>query len=183
MKEDKSFFRVKLNEPVNENKGILFNAEVYNASYELVNDPDVNLIITDSSNKTYPFMFNKNANAYQLNAGIFSLGKYKYNASVKLGNKQYQKSGSFTVIPVNNEAINLVADYNLLYRIASSHEGSIILPGKLERIINILNERDDIHSVSMIQKRFTDLIGNLWLFILLLLLLTAEWAIRKRNGL
>lgn len=183
VKADKSFFRVKVNDPVRENEGVKFVAEVYNDSYELINDPDVNIVITDSGQRIYPFLFNKTERAYQLHAGIFPLGTYKYNASVKFGNKQYRESGTFIVMPVNNEAINLVANHQILYMISSAHEGSLILPAKLETIQDILKSREDIHSVTDIQKRFTDLIGNPWLLAALLILLSAEWIIRKRSGL
>jgi len=183
VKDDKSFFRVKVNDRVKENEGIQFDAEVYNASYELVNDPDVNIMITDSINRNYPFLFNKTDKAYQLQAGIFPPGTYRYHAWVDLGNKHYQKSGSIRVIKVNSESINLVADQGLLYRIATSHDGVVVLPGQIEKLSELLDKREDIYSVSTVQKRFTDLIGNPFLFLVLLLLLSAEWVIRKRNGL
>jgi hypothetical protein len=43
-------------------------------------------------------------------------------------------------------------------------------------------EREDIRPVSYAQKRFIDLSGNVWLFLLILALLSAEWFIRKRSG-
>jgi hypothetical protein len=38
---------------------VIFNGELYNEAYELVNTPDVKLNITDKSGKQYPFIFNK----------------------------------------------------------------------------------------------------------------------------
>jgi hypothetical protein len=43
-------------------------------------------------------------------------------------------------------------------------------------------QREDIRPVSYEQKRFTDLAGNVWLFLIILALLSAEWFIRKRSG-
>ncbi|MCB0640127.1 MAG: hypothetical protein KDC44_00745, partial [Phaeodactylibacter sp.] len=48
LKEDKRRFRVSLGKNIfNENESLLFNAELYNESFELINEPDVTLVITD----------------------------------------------------------------------------------------------------------------------------------------
>ncbi len=182
-KDDKSFFRIHLNSRISENEPVEMEAEVFNASYELINDPDVNITISDAEKKTYPFVFSKTNKAYYLNAGLFPVGEYSYNASVKVGAEIFRKSGKFFIEQVNVESSNLVADHNLLYRIAASHDGELIKPGDIEKLADKIMAREDIRSVSIYQQRMSDLIGNPWLFSLIILLLTAEWVIRKREGL
>jgi len=67
VKEDKNKFRIKVNKNFNENEEIVFNAELYNNSYELINKPKVTLSVKDENGKTYQFEFNKTNNAYILN--------------------------------------------------------------------------------------------------------------------
>ncbi len=56
VKEDKSFFRVKTSTIFNENEPIMFDAELYNQNYELVNDPEVTMVISNHDKKyTYSF--------------------------------------------------------------------------------------------------------------------------------
>ena len=181
-KDDKSFFRLHLNSRISENEPVEIEAEVFNASYELINEPDVSITITDAENKTYPFLFGKTAKAYYLNAGLFPIGEYSYKASVKVGSEIYQKSGKFFVEQVNIESSNLVADHNLLFRIASSHDGEMITRENIGKLAEKILAREDIRSVSMFQQRMRDLIGNPWLFALILALLASEWVIRKREG-
>lgn len=181
-KDDKSFFRIHLNNRISENEPVEIEAEVFNASYELINDPDVSITITDSENKTYPFVFGKTPRAYFLNAGLFPIGEYTYKASVKVGSQMFLKTGKFFVEQVNVESSNLVADHNLLYRIAASHDGEMIEPASMRKLAEKILARDDIRSVSIYQKRMADLIGNPWLFVLILALLATEWVIRKREG-
>ncbi len=181
-KDDKSFFRIHINHRISENEPVEMEAEVFNASYELINDPDINITITDSEKKTYPFVFSKTAKAYYLNAGLLPIGEYSYNASVKVGSEVYQKSGKFFVEEVNMESANLVADHNLLFRIASSHDGEMINKADIGKLAEKILAREDIRSVSIHQKKLTELIGNPWLFALILALLSMEWAIRKREG-
>ena len=72
---DKSFFRVICKNDFYENEPLLFDAEVYNESYELINDPEVTMNIINSDNKKFPYTFSKTINAYRLNAGMFPVGE------------------------------------------------------------------------------------------------------------
>jgi hypothetical protein len=181
-RDEKSFFRIHMNSRISENEAVEIEAEVFNPSYELINGPDVSITITDAENKTYPFVFGKTASAYYLNAGLFPIGEYRYNALVKVGSETFQKSGKFFVEQVNVESSNLVADHNLLFRISASHDGEMVNRGDIGKLAQKILAREDIRSVSIYQKRLSDLIGNPWLFAIILLFLTVEWIIRKREG-
>lgn len=183
VKDDKSLFKVKVNPTISENESVRLEAEVYNATLELINDPEVNITIYDSDKKAFPFVFSKSENAYFLNAGYFQPGNYTYTATVKVGNLIYNKNGSFIVTPVNVESVNLIADHNLLFRLTAAHDGKMVSPDKMDSLVRMISEREEIHSVSYLSQRLSDLIGNLWVFAIILFLLTMEWLIRKRNGL
>jgi VCBS repeat-containing protein len=182
-REDKSFFRIRVNGSIFENEPVEMEAELYNASYELINQPDVNITITDSDGKNYPFVFSRTEKAYVLNAGIFPVGEYTYRASAKAGSSQYQKTGKLFIEKVNVENANLVADHNLLFRIAAAHDGEMVSRENMAKLADKILARQDIRSVAVYQKRMSDLVGNPWLFALIIALLTAEWVIRKREGL
>ncbi len=183
VKEDKSFFRIHVKNKIFENEPVEIEAEVFNASYELINQSDVSITLTDSEHKNYPFIFSKTQKAYYLNAGLFPVGEYGYKASVKAGTGMYQKTGKLFIEKVNVENANLIADHNLLFRIASAHDGEMIFRDSIGKLADKIMARQDIRSVSIYQKRMSDLIGNPWLFALIIALLTAEWVIRKREGL
>lgn len=180
--EDKSFFQLKTRPEFYENEPVEMEAELFNPSYELVNDEDVNIIITDSMGKGYPFVFSKSDNAYYLNAGLLSPGTYSYKADATQGKNSYQKSGVFTVVPLNIEAVDLVANHALLGRISLDHSAEMVYPRDMEKLVDKINAREEIHSVSYSNSRLSDLIGTPWLFLLILLLLTLEWGIRRRLG-
>ncbi len=182
-RDDKSFFRIRVKNKIYENEPVEFEAELYNGSYELINQPDVSMTITDHENKSYPFVFSKTRKGYFLNAGMFPAGEYNYKASVKAGPATYEKTGKLFIETVNIESSNLVADHNLLFRIASAHDGEMVLPADMGKLAGKILARNDIRSVAVYQNRMSDLIGNPWLFALVILLLTAEWVIRKREGL
>ena len=182
VKADKSFFRVSCKNRFLENETVKFDAEVYNESYEMINDPEVRMVITDARGKKFNYTFNRTTAAYQLNAGTFPIGEYKYTATAKNGNSVLQESGAFSVVPVVVESMQLVADHSLLNNLATAHNGEMVYPANIRQIIEKIRNRDDIKSVSYDEKRFNDLVGLFWIFLVIIALLGTEWFLRKRGG-
>jgi hypothetical protein len=180
--DDKSFFRVKGSNTYYENENVEIDAELYNDSYELINEPEVSFTIYNKENKEYPFVFSKTSNAYHLNAGIFPIGEYRYKAKVKAGDKIYTKTGIFNVHALNLESLCTTADHKLLYNISRKHDGKMFYPNQLDELLKAINSRNDIKSVSFTQNRFNEMVNLLWVFILILILLSVEWFLRKWSG-
>ncbi len=183
VKVDRSFFKISLPAPIYENDRLLLKAELYNESYELINEPEINIVIKDVSNKKYNFTFSKTSDSYRLDAGMMPVGEYEYESTVKVGNKLYKQHGTFHIMPLNVESLNTIADHQLLYNIAKTHGGELFYPKELNNLLEKINNRDDIKSVVYAHNTLSDLIHLKWIFFLLLLLLSAEWFIRRRNGL
>ncbi|MFZ4547259.1 MAG: hypothetical protein ACOYN4_07485 [Bacteroidales bacterium] len=182
VKDDKSQFRVTMKNNIPENEAVEIDAELYNDSYQLVNDPDVNIVITDGNKRSFPFAFSRTSNAYYLNAGSLPPGEYSYKATTSFGGKSFQKTGLFSVISLNIESLNTVANHLLLNNMATKHKGEMIYPAQLDKIEELLSARDDMKTIAYAQKRFADLVSLLPYLLLLIGLLSAEWFIRKRNG-
>lgn len=182
LKVDKRFFRVISLNSFDETDDVEFEAQVYNEIYELNNEPEVKLQITDQSGKEFPFVFNRTANAYFLNAGKMEPGVYSYEAIVHLGDKLFSEKGEFTVAKLNIELSNTTADHNLLYNLAALRGGELIYPAQLTDLGNLIRSRGDIRSITYDQKTFSEILNNVWLLIILLFFLSVEWFIRKRAG-
>jgi len=182
VKEDKSQFRVILKNNFDENQPVEIDAELYNDSYQLVNEPEVNIVVTDENKKNFPFSFTRTSNAYYLNAGSLPPGEYTYKATTSFAGKTFQKSGMFTVMSLNVESMNTVANHVLLNNMAMRHGGKMVYPAQLDQVEKMLNSRDDLKTIVYSQKHYTDLVSFMPLLILLLIFLAFEWLIRKRNG-
>lgn len=181
-KIDKSFFRIISKNNFYENESVEFDAGVYNDSYELINVPEVSIIITNADGKRFPFMFSKTSNAYRLDAGTFPVGDYRYQAKVKVGAKLYSEQGEFSVAALQVETTNTIADHQLLYSLAKRSGGELIYPNQLDKLADLLNSREDIKPISHSEKKISDLINLKWIFFLLLSLISLEWFMRKING-
>ncbi len=181
-KEDRSYFRVSSRNDFQENERIIFKAELYNKSYELVNEPDVMMTVTDQDGREYPFSFSRTGNRYRLDAGHLPVGEYDYTARTVYNEKEYTESGAFSVSPVQVERSRTVADHQMLYQLARDQGGEMVYPNDLGSLAEKINNRPDISPVTYSQERLSDLVNLKWLFFLILALITGEWVIRKWNG-
>jgi len=182
VKVDKRPFRILSKNSYPENESITLNAELYNGSNELINQPEVNITIINSDNKRFPYAFSKTSNAYSLNIGNFPVGEYKYEAKVKFGAKDYTQKGEFNVTELKIEYLQSVADHQLLYLLANKHDGAMLFPQQMNNLLEMLKKREDVKPMVYHQTKLTELINLYWIFALILLLLTTEWIIRKRSG-
>lgn len=179
---DKSRFKVILKDSYLENEPILIDAENYNESFELVNENEVQIVISGSEGKKYPFTFSKTAHAYFLNAGILPVGNYTYKAVVKNAGKELVEQGNFTVESIQLESVELTANHNLLYALSERYNGNMYLPKDVEKIYNDLNSRNDLFNISFSENRFTDIINLKWVFFVLIVFVSVEWFVRKYFG-
>ena len=166
-----------------EGEHVLINAELYNDALELVNTPDIRTDIKSRDGKSYSFLFSRNGQSYQLDAGTLPVGEYSYNAAVKLGNKQLSAGGQFTVKPLNLEARQSTANHQLLYAMAKQSGGVMLKPSQVAQLADLIRKNENIKTVVYEDKHYADLIDLKWVFVLILLLLSTEWFLRKREGL
>ncbi|MCL2247495.1 MAG: hypothetical protein FWC10_10400 [Lentimicrobiaceae bacterium] len=181
-KGDKSFFRVMVKNVYNENAPVEFTAELYNDTYELQNDPDVEFHFTDKEGKKYEMLFSKQNNAYFLSLGKLPTGAYSWNALVKFGDKSYSKSGIFTVQEIQLETMNLVANHALLQNISEVTEGKFYTADHFSTLENDIKSNENIKSIASYQKRYSLFLNSPWYFIAIMLLLGTEWFLRKWGG-
>ena len=182
LKTDKSLFRVNTKNRYNEDEAVVFNAELYNESYEPINESEVDLTITDEEGKVYEYKFNRTENAYRLNAGSFNEGNYSYKAQVSNGGKVSESKGQFMVAALKLETTRTTANHSLMYKIANGSGGELFYPRELDQLAEAIKTRDDIRNVVYEQTWFKEAIHLKWLFFLILALLSLEWFVRKRNG-
>lgn len=182
VKADKSFFRLTTQKIVNENENIEFNAEVYNQSYQLITDPDVSLIITDSAGKQFNYTMSKSGNSYYLNSGLFPTGEYSYKATVKVNDNVYSKNGTITVKAIVAEKTNTIANHSLLFQMAQQSGGKMYYKNQISELEKELASNELIKPITYTHKQLSDLIDLKWLFFLVVGLFSIEWLIRKRGG-
>lgn len=183
VKHDKKQFRTTIAKSVyTESEPITFDAELYNENYELINTPDVNLVLIDSANKKYNYSLNKNGNSYSLNIGNLAAGKYTYSTSTSFNGKAYTAGGNFMVIAQNIEEINTTADFGMLNQLAKNYGGEFMYPSQISDLKDKIKNNASIKTILRSTVSNDPLIDWKWLFAILIALLSIEWFVRKRSG-
>ncbi len=182
LKSDRSNFRVSTANEYFENEEITFDAQVFNQSYELINEGEVSIAVIDENKKRYEFNFNRSQNAYRLNISSLPPGKYNYQAITSLKGAKHKDGGTFTVKELQLEQIETVAKHNLLFQLAKNSGGEMVYPERMQSISELLNARNDINSISYMNEEVEDIINIRWIFFVIAGLFIVEWFLRKRNG-
>ena len=159
-------------------ENITLTAELRNPSRELVNEPDLHIVINDS----YDYIFSKGENNYNLNIGILPEGIYNYRAHTSLGGIDYNANGTFTVESIGVEAQDLTANIERMRSLASQTGGIHYYITDIQQIIQDLENDSRITSIAREETRYDDLINLKWLFFSILGIITIEWVLRKMFG-
>ncbi|MGM0567084.1 MAG: hypothetical protein ACQESX_10040 [Bacteroidota bacterium] len=180
--QDRDFFRVYADAEYSGREEVKLTAELYNASYERINDPEVQLELRNEDGETFEYLFDRKDDSYSLNLNYLPEGTYQYAATTEFSGEQYKKDGAFVVSTARLESLNTVADFTLLQKLASRQEGFFIRDSLMNRVADSLLADEAYSPVRHEEVRFRPLIDEIWVLIGLLMLLTAEWFLRKYHG-
>lgn len=183
VKSDKRKFRANTSKNLyKENEAVLFDAQLYNDSYEMINEPDVKLVIKDESNKEYNYTFSKTQNYYSLNADLFAQGSYTYTASTTYNGKVLTVGGRFNVEAIQLEQYDLTARHGLLREMSSKYNGKMFYPSNMKELGDMVLANENIKPVLYESSSTQSIINLKWIFFLLLALLSVEWFLRRYFG-
>lgn len=158
-----------------EGEPIVLRAQLYNESYEPVNDATVRLTLTGGDSKG-DYTFVRDGSGYRLTLPALKEGLYRYRATADGG---ISTEGSFAVEAIGLELHNLTADHSLLHTVSTVTGGEMFHPNELSTLNSQLST---LKPVIYSHTRYSELLRLPWVLVLLVLLLAVEWAGRKYNG-
>ena len=179
--EDKSKLRLDYNKSYFENESIIISAELYNSSFDLYNEKNIELKLFNSKNEIFDYNFDKYENSYSLNIGALESDNYRFEVFVKDSDVS-TKTGVITVKPVKVEELNLISDYNFLNNLSSANNGSLFWPNEINLLISEIKSSKS-QKIIRTSNDILKLIDINSLLIFLLFFIFLEWFIRKYNGL
>ncbi len=182
IKADKSYFRISHEESFFENENIRIDAQLFNESYELTNEPELEIVLTNESDVQYDYSFTRNRESYFVNINGLPVGNYSYLAKVSLAGKTFTEKGEFSIKPRQLESQNTIANHTLLAQLANNSGGELVQANQILSIADKIEAREDIASLAFREEEIEDIINLEWIFYLIIGLLSLEWFIRKRGG-
>jgi hypothetical protein len=182
LRKDRSQFVIQAEPRFYENEPIILEAERYNDSYELITDDEVSIVLFNEAGKQYPYTFSKQQNRYYLRVGLMPPGKYSFKVKAERNVKTLEKTGSFTVVPLQLELMENVANAQLMFELAKSTGGSMLPVREIDKAAEYIKANDYVKPIIYTHREIKKWIDLKWLFFLILIMLTGEWVIRKWNG-
>ena len=181
-KDDRSLFRVTGDNDFSSTQDVVFNAELYNASYEPIADREISMRITNDAAESFSYVFSPKGSVYQLNAGKLPVGQYRYEASTTSDGAALIERGEFSVNALRLEYVNTIADHNMLAQFARENNGAMVYPATMAELTERIQAMKEVVSVAYENKQLNELINVKWIAFLIIALLSAEWLLRKRAG-
>lgn len=179
IREERTRFRIRYENSYLQSEPVALTAELYNEAFEAVTDKRIDLRLTDTSGTSYDYVFTPDEQGYQLNIGFLSPGTYRFSSR----SESYDPvSGQFVVKEVDIENDRTQADYDLLTSISGVSGGDLLAEDEWQGLVGMLDQRDDIKPITYSRDKFVDLSTWPWYLLVILLLLSAEWAARRVSG-
>ncbi len=166
----------------NSGDAIVITAQFFNKNYEFDEKARLTLSVTNKKtklNKKYDFL--KTNNSFKVNLDGLSAGQYTF--SVKELNTNTVYNGYFEILDFDIEKQFVNPDFKKLQQVASQTQGQVYLPNQISTLIEKLIADDHYKAVEKAIVKKTPLVDWIWLLILIVAALTAEWFIRKYHGL
>jgi hypothetical protein len=157
-------------------------AQFFNKNYEFDEKARLMISLTNKTSKNVrKYDFLKTNNAFKVNLDGLESGQY--NFSVKELNSNTNYSGYFEILDFDIEKQFVNPDINKLNQLASQTQGKLYYPTQSDSLIKFLLKNQDYKTIQKAIVQKVPLIDWIWLLIIIAISLSAEWFIRKYNGL
>ena len=182
-KDDKRQFRAFTNKNnYKENESVLFDAQLYNENYELVNTPETKMTITNGSGDKFDYTLSKTNNYYFLDAGRFPEGNYSYEAITTFNGKNLKSNGKFSIQSIIKEQYDLTAKHDILHQMSDKFGGQVIYPKDIATLNETIGNNASIKPIMYQKAETKPLLDWKWILGIILFLLALEWFIRRYFG-
>ena len=163
---------------------IQFEGQVYDESLNPVDGASIEIEVTQADSIRYPYNMEAIGNGrYSLNIGALPEGTYRYRATAQQnGIDLGTDAGSFAVGSLTLEYKETQADGQLMYQIAQRSGGQVIEPNQPANLKRHLDDSGSFVPVVFEERVESELWQRYVFFIIILVLLTTEWLVRKRSG-
>lgn len=180
--DDKRKFRsYPVQQEFSDAEPVIIESQVYNDIYEPVYGNAIEIDITNESGSKQQYSYTTGPGNTRYSVGGLKEGVYRYRSRTQINGKTEEVRGEFAVVQRQAEMQNLTADFDLLRRLSSQTGGRFYQAsaiGELQQLLQQTKANTVIHS----EENYESVINLKWVFWLLLLLVSAEWFLRKYFG-
>lgn len=161
---------------------VVIESQVYNELFDPVFGQTVDLEISGESGKPQRYRYVTGPGAgSRYRIGGLAEGIYRFTASAEVSGKRETVTGEFLVVEQKIESRNLTADFGLLRKLAETTDGGFYRENEIGKLATDLASTPATTTIHT-EENFNPLINLKLVFFLLLVLVSAEWFLRKFAG-
>ena len=180
--QDKSRFKVyPLSQEFNVNEPAIFETEVYNEIYEKTFGHTIDLSLQGPNQYAESFQYVTSLGNSKYKVSNLEPGVYSFRAETSIDGKPAVEVGQFTVSEMQLESLALTADHQLLRNLSTRTAGVFYHQDQWEQLGSDLTTQQ-AQGVLFSEEIFIPLIRWPWALVLLLVLVSMEWFLRKYYG-
>ncbi len=182
--DDQKKVRIKTSKKIySADELIEFSAQVYDESFNPVNEAEVNLQINTRDLKEELNLTSVGGGLYEGSFSSTKNGDYVFNGTATINGKSLgEDKGSFNVGDVEIEMIDSRMNYEFLNLLSKQTNGKYFDPDQYEMLLNYLTELNETSTKEKLITSEIRLWSDEWLLIIVIFLFATEWFIRKRTG-
>lgn len=166
----------------NSGEAIEINAQYFNKNYEFDENAKLTISLTNKATKqTKNYDLLKSTNSYKVNLDGLSAGIYSFKVVESKSKATYLSSFEVLDFDIEKQFVN--PDLNKLMQLASQTNGKVFHTNQVDDLVKSLLENEDYKAVQKAITKKTPLFDWIWLLVLIVISLAAEWFIRKYHGL
>ncbi len=183
-KEDQKVVSIKTTKKIfSLGEPIEFTAEVYNETFNPVDDAELNVNVKLSNDNFVVGMNSIGNGIYEGTLNLNKPGDYGFSGEAKRNGKTLGKdSGKFTVGEVDIEFVNTRMDKEFLMSLSNQTGGKFFSADNYSELFELVKQAAKKKSDYKIIKSEYNLWSNEWLLAIAVLLFGLEWFFRKRSG-
>ena len=165
----------------NISESVIINANLNNESGEAESQATIEVVISsDEQDQRSINMTNEGSGTYQLDINTLSPGLYNYSATARKGDREIDtQSGQFLVQDSNAEFVNTIRNDDLMSSLAYETGGSFFVYTNLDSFWSTLNDDGILEPKEELLETYTFPVRSLFWFVLVIVLLSSEWLLRK----
>jgi hypothetical protein len=182
LNKDKRKLRLQYQKILSEGEIFKIHAQLYNDNFQMVENAEVNLLLTNHSGKEYRYRLNQKNTKYEKILNNLEKGDYQFMISANYKDILIEQEGEFAVLTSQLEQQKLQANWEALMRISDRSNGLFIKKNEFSNLVQTIVKDVNVTAKIYFNEYLSDLIKNKSLFIVLLLCLFIEWTWRKTLG-
>lgn len=180
--DDKRKFRsYPTQQEFSDTEPVVIESQVYNDIYEPVYGHTIDLEVTDDTGRKRQFSYTTSPGNVRYSVGGLKEGVYRYKSKTIINQKTEEVRGEFAVVQRQAELQNLTADFDLLRKLSAGTGAKFFTASNTDALNRELAKKE-ASSVIHSEESYHSLITLKWVFWALLLLVSAEWFLRKYFG-